>query len=68
MNFDCVHALWCAGDDPELVVMVRGGPESFMATSWLQIMALGEDDVGTYICVASNSEGVARSAAEVSLL
>ena len=48
--------------------MMRGGPEPFMSTSWLQIMALDQEDVGTYICVATNSEGVSRAAAEVSLL
>ncbi|KAJ1526123.1 hypothetical protein ONE63_009286 [Megalurothrips usitatus] len=55
-------------DDASLVMMVRGGPEPFMATSWLQIVALREHDVGAYICVATNSEGSARAAAEVSIL
>lgn len=55
-------------DDASLVVMVRGGPEAFMASSWLQIMALRPEDVGTYICVATNSEGVARAAAELTIL
>ncbi|KAK3915142.1 Insulin-like growth factor-binding protein-related protein 1, partial [Frankliniella fusca] len=55
------------GDDASLVVMVRGGPEAFMASTWLQIMALRPEDAGKYICVAANSEGVARAAAEVTL-
>lgn len=48
--------------------MVRGGPEPFMATSWLQIMALRKEDVGTYICVATNGEGVARAASEITII
>ncbi|XP_034234079.1 insulin-like growth factor-binding protein-related protein 1 [Thrips palmi] len=55
------------GDDASLVVMLRGGPEPFMATTWLQIMTLREADVGTYICVATNSEGVARVGTNVAI-
>lgn len=67
-SFIPVRPVFGAGDDNDLVVMIRGGPEANMVSTWLQIMALRESDVGTYICVATNSEGEARAAAELSLM
>ncbi|PSN40882.1 Insulin-like growth factor-binding protein-related protein 1 [Blattella germanica] len=53
------------GDDQYVAVQVRGGPEPFMVTTWVQIVALRPSDIGTYYCVATNSEGEARAAASV---
>ncbi|XP_071442885.1 insulin-like growth factor-binding protein-related protein 1 [Hetaerina americana] len=52
-------------DDLYVAVQVRGGPEAYMTTSWVQIVDLRPSDVGVYTCVAINSEGVARSSAKV---
>jgi len=55
-------------DDSAIAVQVRGGPEKHMVTGWVQIMRVNKNNVGTYICVASNSEGEARATASVTLL
>jgi len=55
------------GDDSSVVVVVRGGPEQTMSTSWIQIIAVTNERQGTYYCVARNSEGVTRSAATVTI-
>ncbi|KAF4529637.1 hypothetical protein B566_EDAN011478 [Ephemera danica] len=52
-------------DDLYVSVQVRGGPESYMVTSWVQIVDLRPTDTGTYTCVATNSEGVVRAPATV---
>nr|CAD7442309.1 unnamed protein product [Timema bartmani] len=53
------------GDDLYMAVQVRGGPEPYMATSWVQIVSLRHKDTGTYTCVATNTEGVVRASAQV---
>ncbi|XP_047486066.1 insulin-like growth factor-binding protein-related protein 1 [Penaeus chinensis] len=55
------------GDRSSLAVQVRGGPEPFMATGWVQIMRINKETVGTYSCVATNSEGEARASAKVQI-
>nr|CAD7196034.1 unnamed protein product [Timema douglasi] len=52
-------------DDLYMAVQVRGGPEPYMATSWVQIVSLRHKDTGTYTCVATNTEGVVRASAQV---
>jgi len=55
-------------DDSAIAVQVRGGPEKHMVTGWVQIMRVNKNNIGTYTCVASNSEGEARATAGVTLL
>jgi len=55
-------------DNSGIAVQVRGGPEKHMVTGWVQIMRVNENNIGTYTCVASNSEGEARAAATVKFL
>ncbi|XP_063231263.1 insulin-like growth factor-binding protein-related protein 1 [Bacillus rossius redtenbacheri] len=52
-------------DDQYVAVQVRGGPEPYMVTSWVQIASLRHKDSGVYTCVAASSEGVSRAAATV---
>lgn len=60
-----IIVFFTSGDDLYVAVQVRGGPESYMTTSWVQIVDLRPTDVGVYTCVAINSEGVARASAKV---
>nr|XP_045600238.1 insulin-like growth factor-binding protein-related protein 1 [Procambarus clarkii] len=53
------------GDDPSFAVQVRGGPEAYMVTGWVQIMRITKANLGTYTCVATNSEGEVRASASV---
>ncbi|XP_068221969.1 insulin-like growth factor-binding protein-related protein 1 [Palaemon carinicauda] len=54
-------------DNPGFAIQIRGGPEKHMVTTWAQIMRINEETVGTYTCVAKNSEGEDRAAAKISL-
>jgi len=54
------------GDESSIAVQVRGGPERFMVTGWVQIMRVAKDTIGTYTCVATNNKGEARASAKVS--
>ncbi|XP_049857879.1 insulin-like growth factor-binding protein-related protein 1 [Schistocerca gregaria] len=54
-------------DDLYVAVQVRGGPESYMETSWVQIVDLRKSDAGTYTCIAVNSEGMASASAKVTI-
>ncbi|XP_069959480.1 insulin-like growth factor-binding protein-related protein 1 isoform X1 [Cherax quadricarinatus] len=49
------------GDDSSFAVQVRGGPEPYMITGWVQIMRVTNENLGIYNCVATNSEGEARA-------
>lgn len=54
-------------DNPGFAIQIRGGPEKHMVTAWAQIMNINVRTVGTYTCVAKNSEGEDRAAAKISL-
>jgi len=62
------NVLILPSDDSAIAVQVRGGPEKHMVTGWVQIMRVNQNNVGTYSCVASNSEGEARATATATLL
>jgi len=53
------------GDDPSVSVQLRGGPEPFMGSAWLQIVEVTRKHNGSYACVAVNSEGEARAVARL---
>lgn len=53
------------GDDEMTAVQLRGGPESLMITSWLQIVSMRESDEGVYTCIAKNIHGEIQAQALV---
>ncbi|KAI3383657.1 hypothetical protein SNEBB_009245 [Seison nebaliae] len=51
------NAIILPGDDDHVSALVRGGPNHYEATGWLQIIGGNEHDEGTYICTAFNQFG-----------
>lgn len=60
-----VAKLFVKGDDQTISVQLRGGPESLMVSSWMQITQGRIKDSGTYSCLANNDHGTARATASV---
>lgn len=48
-------------------MQLRGGPESQMSTSWVQIVQLRPSDAGIYSCIATNEKGTTRAVALVDI-
>ena len=44
---------------------MRGGPEKWQITGWLQIMDLTKGHEGDYTCVVQNEYGVSEATARV---
>lgn len=59
--------LYPIGDDQMIALQVRGGPESYMISSWIQLLKLRPSDVGTYTCIVSNKKGEIRASSTVSV-
>ena len=55
----------CLDDDDHVSVNMRGGPERFTVTSWLQIMDVQKHHEGDYACVASSLQGETEAVARV---
>ena len=65
-----VTANWLAnqtGDDVMIALQVRGGPEPYMVSSWIQILKLRPDNIGTYTCTVTNVKGMVQASAGVNL-
>lgn len=52
-------------DDNHVSLNMRGGPEKWEITGWLQIMKILKDHEGDYTCIAQNEHGVAQASARV---
>lgn len=52
-------------DDVHVSLNMRGGPEKWEITGWLQIMGVLKDHEGDYTCIAQNEFGVAQASARV---
>lgn len=50
-----------------IALQVRGGPEPYMVTSWLQILKLRPGDIGTYTCTVANIKGIVKASAGVNV-
>jgi len=55
------------GDDVMIALQVRGGPEPYMVSSWIQILKLRPDNIGTYTCTVTNVKGMVQASAGVNL-
>jgi hypothetical protein len=55
-------------DDLHVSVNVRGGPEKWQVTGWLQIMDLQKSHEGDYMCVAMNQFGMVQAVARINVI
>ncbi|XP_049319593.1 kazal-type serine protease inhibitor domain-containing protein 1-like [Astyanax mexicanus] len=56
------------GDDPHISVQVRGGPQRYTVSTWLQIHGLRQSDAGIYICIFHNALGEKSASAHLSVI
>ncbi|XP_036445073.1 insulin-like growth factor-binding protein 7 [Colossoma macropomum] len=49
------------GDQDNLAIQMRGGPEKYEVTGWVLISPLTKEDAGSYECHASNAKGEASA-------
>jgi hypothetical protein len=56
------------GDDLHISVNMRGGPEKWQVTGWLQIINLQKSHEGDYTCVAQNEFGLTKSKARINVI
>ena len=56
------------GDDFHVSVNMRGGPEKWQVTGWLQIIDLQKQHEGDYTCIAQNEHGVDKATARVNVV
>lgn len=54
-------------DDIHVSINVRGGPEKWEVTGWLQIMGVQKHHEGDYTCIAQNKYGVQQASARVNV-
>lgn len=57
-----------SGDDLHISVNMRGGPEKWQITGWLQIIGLKKQHEGDYTCIAQNDHGIAQASARVNVV
>ena len=62
------EAWFGVGDDLHISVNMRGGPEKWQVTGWLQIIDLQKHHEGDYTCIAQNEHGVDRATARVNVV
>jgi len=55
-------------DDAHISTNMRGGPEKYEVTGWLQIQNMQKYHEGDYTCVAQNDQGVAQATARVKVM
>ena len=54
-----------ADDDARVSINMRGGPERFTVTGWVQIMDVQKHHEGDYTCRARNEQGQNEATARV---
>ncbi len=48
-----------------IALQVRGGPEPYMISSWIQILRVRSTDAGVYSCTVVSKKGIVRAEATV---
>ncbi|ESO05329.1 hypothetical protein HELRODRAFT_185515 [Helobdella robusta] len=55
-------------DDLHVSINMRGGPEKYHVSGWLQIIGLKKEHEGDYSCIAQNDFGFVKSSARVNVV
>ncbi|KAI0243315.1 Insulin-like growth factor-binding protein-related protein 1 [Lamellibrachia satsuma] len=55
-------------DDLHLSVNMRGGPEKWQVTGWLQVLEMKKTHEGNITCIAENHLGVAKAVAQLKVV
>lgn len=55
-------------DDLHISVNMRGGPEKYQITGWLQIVDIQKIHEGDYTCIAQNQFGIVQASARVNVV
>ena len=50
-----------------IALQVRGGPEPYMVSSWIQILRVRPSDAGVYSCTVVSKKGIVRAEATVTV-
>ncbi|KAM9842972.1 kazal-type serine protease inhibitor domain-containing protein 1-like [Aulostomus maculatus] len=56
------------GDDPHISVQIRGGPQRYTISSWLQIEGLRVSHAGVYSCISHNALGETSASAQLTVV
>lgn len=59
--------VYLPSDDLHVSVNMRGGPERWQVTGWLQIMDLQREHEGDYTCLAQNKNGMDEATARINV-
>jgi len=60
--------VYLPSDDLHLAVNMRGGPEKFQVTGWLQVIEMEKQHEGDYTCIAQNELGVQQASARLNVI
>ncbi|XP_031805174.1 kazal-type serine protease inhibitor domain-containing protein 1-like [Sarcophilus harrisii] len=60
--------IFLPGDDAHISIQVRGGPQKYGVTGWLQIQAIRKSDEGVYICHTRNKYGTTYASARLKVI
>jgi hypothetical protein len=55
-------------DDLHISVNMRGGPEKWQITGWLQVVDLQKIPEGDYTCIAQNEHGIEQKTARINVI
>lgn len=62
------QTIFLPSDDLHISVNLRGGPNKWHITGWLQVVDLEKTHEGDYTCVAQNEFGLTKAAARVNVV
>lgn len=62
------RSVFLPSDDLHISVNMRGGPDKWQVTGWLQIIDVKKDHEGDYTCIAQNEFGSVQATARVNVV